>query len=310
MSPLTPEALLSELLDCHPQGVAHSASAPATWSELARRGYELQGSETLSLRSDAWFHPGRFQEHRRSQLGAQVHTWAVTDSTHDLAHAAASESEAPGSVWLAEEQTAGRGRQGRQWLAAPFSSLLFSVWLPVNLRESSAPQLLPLALGLAVCESLRRMTGAAVRVRWPNDLMLEDQKLGGMLLEARGSSIPRTVVGIGLNLSTSASHLQQLGLQEAVSLPAAGNVLGRELLLADILAQMEKRLQDWQADKMHELLTAWRQHDSLRGRRVRVQTERHTLEGEVVGVDADGLLELRVSSGEVHRFTAAEVHIL
>lgn len=310
MNGLTPEALLSELLNHFPDGVDSNRAADTTWDELVHRGYGLVGDAKRALQENGYFHPGRFQEHRRSQLGTQLHTWAQTDSTNDRAHAAARNAKSVGSVWVTEEQTAGRGRQGRHWLAPPFSSLLFSVWLPVNLRESASPQLLPLALGLAVCESLRRTTGAEVRVRWPNDIMLQDKKVGGMLLEARGSGTPRTVLGVGLNLSTSLNHLQQMGLPQAVSLQANDPLPAREVLLADILTQLERRMQDWQADKLKGLLSAWRQHDSLRGRRVRVQTERQLHEGEVLGVDEDGLLELRVDSGEVHRYTAAEVHIL
>jgi BirA family biotin operon repressor/biotin-[acetyl-CoA-carboxylase] ligase len=310
LSDLAPEALLSELLNRQPDAVARTAAAASTWKELERRGYELQGSEAVCLQGDGWFHPGRFQEHWRSQLGRRLHTWAVTDSTNDRAHAAAHGTQAHGAVWVAEEQTDGRGRQGRRWLAARFSSLLFSVSLPVNLRKSPAPQLLPLALGLGVCESLRRMTGAAVQVRWPNDLMLQDHKLGGMLLEARGAGVPRTVVGIGLNLSTPVGHLHKMGLPQAASLSTHRQVPGREVLLADILSQIETRMHDWQADKLADIVTAWRQHDCLRGRRVQVQTERQQHAGEVLGIDADGLLELRAESGAVHRFTAAEVHIL
>jgi len=305
----TPETLLSQLLDRFPQGVRRDAATPGLWNELARRGYELQGTEMRSLVSPEWFHPGRFQQHRRSQLGARLHTWAVTDSTNDLAHGAAHDANAMGSVWVTEEQTAGRGRQGRHWLAERFSSLLFSVWLPLHLRESSAPQLLPLALGLAVCESLRRLTGMAVGVRWPNDLMWEDRKVGGMLLEVRGSGTPRTVVGIGLNVSTSEGQLRQFGLPLAASLPTPTPIV-REQLLADILVHMERRIEAWRADRRPELLTAWRQYDVLQGRHVRAQTEHDTFEGRAAGIDADGLLELRLPSGELRRFTAAEVHLL
>jgi len=313
----TPEQLLARLLEHFPRALERSAAPAAIWQELARRGYvfaELPGSQagandSVRLETNEWFDAECFQRLRRGALGEQLEAWAVTTSTNDLAFAAAEGTAGPGSVWIAEEQTAGRGRQGRSWLAPTFTSLLFSVLLPVRLPESPAPQLLPLAVALGMCDALVGCTGLPITVRWPNDLMLHDRKLGGMLVEVRGAESARAVLGAGINVGMTPSQLTQLGLPEAATL-APHLELQREALLAELLWGLETRLVQWRENRFDELLNDWVGRDGLQGRKVMVQTANSQLQGQVVGIDQQGLLELRDAQGTVHRFSSAEVHIL
>jgi BirA family biotin operon repressor/biotin-[acetyl-CoA-carboxylase] ligase len=313
----TPEQLLARLLEHFPQALERSAAPAAIWQELARRGYSFAeppeshagDNDAMRLETNDWFDAERFQAQRRSALGENIETWAVTTSTNDLAFAAAAGEAIAGSVWIAEEQTAGRGRQGRSWLAPPFAALLFSVLLPVRLPESPAPQLLPLALALGMCDALVSCTDLPIRVRWPNDLMLHDRKLGGMLVEVRGAESAKAVLGAGINVGMTPLQLTQLGLPEAGTL-APHLELRREALLAELLWGMETRLVQWRQNRFDELLDDWVGRDGLQGRQVMVQTANSQLQGQVIGIDQQGLLELRDAQGTVHRVSSAEVHIL
>src|SRR6185436_14240945 len=116
-----------------------------------------------------------------------------------LARAGAERGAPHGTLWLAEAQSRGRGRQGRAWSCAPHAGLLVS-WLLRDPFAAAVPAtVLPLALGLGACEGLRRATGLDVRTKWPNDLWLGEAKLAGLLVEARPGAEAIAIAGFGMN---------------------------------------------------------------------------------------------------------------
>lgn len=143
-----------------------------------------------------------------------------------------------------DEQTAGRGRLGRTWLAAPGTSLLFSV----NLRPSVATPRLPelsIVAGLASSEAIREVTGLVPEIKLPNDLLVDDRKLAGILAEAREE---RVVLGIGVNANVTQADLPSDVDREPTSLLAElGAPVGRAVLLAAILRALERRYDAWVA---------------------------------------------------------------
>ncbi len=191
---------------------------------------------------------------------------ASTPSTQDLAR------KLPvGSAIVADHQTAGRGRLGRAWEAPPGTALLASFVL------ASHP-LASLAAGVAAAEAC----GDGVRLKWPNDLLLEGAKLGGVLVELTGG---RCVVGIGVNLTAA---------------PAGASMLGedREALLDRLAAALER----WFARPPERVLEAWRERADTLGRQVRVQLGEEVIEGLAEDVDGDGALIVdgrRVLAGDV-----------
>ena len=191
---------------------------------------------------------------------------ASTPSTQDIARGLP-----VGSVVVADQQTAGRGRLGRRWEAPPGSALLASFVLP-------ARPLASLAAGVAAALAC----GGEVRLKWPNDLLLDGRKLGGILVEQRGQ---RCVVGIGVNLSWAP--------------PGAGRLEADRDRLLDRLGQ---ELERWFAAGDVEILAAWRTRSDTLGRRVRVELPGETFEGRALGVGPDGSLLVdgrAVTAGDV-----------
>jgi len=164
-----------------------------------------------------------------------------------------------GTVVVAEQQTAGRGRLGRRWEAPPGSALLASWVMPVN-------ELAPLAAGVASA----RACGESVRLKWPNDLLLAGRKVGGILVERTGR---KCIVGTGVNL-----HWAPPG--------AAVLHLDRDLLLDRMGGEMTR----WFAANPAEILAAWRERADTLGRRVRVQLSGETFEGIAEDIGLDGTL--------------------
>ena len=176
-----------------------------------------------------------------------------------------------GSVVVADHQTTGRGRLARTWEAQPGAGLYASfVVRPVPL--------LSLAAGVAAAEAC----GPAVRLKWPNDLLLGDRKLGGILIEV---SADKAVVGVGINLSWA---------------PAGAAML--EVPRDDLLAGLKRLIDRWTAAPPSETLKAWRALSETLGRRVRVELPDRVLEGMAQDVDENGSLivdGVPVSAGDV-----------
>ena len=214
----------------------------------------------------------------------------ATDSTNERAKELALAGAPHGTLVTADEQSAGRGRQGRAWTAPPGSALLMSLVL----RELDP--LLPLAAAVAVCEALPE--DADARIKWPNDVWLERRKLAGILVEGRVQE-GWAVLGIGLNVSTAAfpDELAEI----ATSLRLSGFDLEREALLAELLVTLERRLVTPGA----ELLAEWAERDALRGERVRWDGG----EGTAAGIDRGGSLIVETEKGRT-TLAAGEVHLL
>jgi BirA family biotin operon repressor/biotin-[acetyl-CoA-carboxylase] ligase len=239
----------------------------------------------------------------RNALGGPVVHFDVTGSTNDRARELASAGAPHGTVVLAEEQTAGRGRQGRSWVAPRGRTLTLSI---VVRFDGGALELLPLTAAVAVCEACEEAASVRCAVKWPNDVWIDERKIAGILIEARPQE-GWAVLGIGLNVDTSDEELDAEIRESAISLRlASGAPADRELALRALLERLEERLK---SDR-DSMLAAYRERDALHGRQIAWRTGDDTLEGKAEGVDDDGNLVVFTAAGERSTLTAGEVHLL
>jgi BirA family transcriptional regulator, biotin operon repressor / biotin---[acetyl-CoA-carboxylase] ligase len=220
----------------------------------------------------------------------------VTESTNSDALASARIGAPHGSVFFADEQTAGRGRGGHQWLSTAGEGLYVSVVLRLNVSAGRL-MLLPLAIGLAAAQAINDLTGLAVDIRWPNDLLIGPLKVGGILVEARTESKepPHAVVGIGINVHQRIFPAELA--TPATSLDVAtGRRASRQALLVALLCALEREatiVTDPEKAKeipaRVEATSSW-----VRGRKVEVHGPQ-TCTGITAGLDANGFL--RVATG-------------
>jgi BirA family transcriptional regulator, biotin operon repressor / biotin---[acetyl-CoA-carboxylase] ligase len=214
---------------------------------------------------------------------------------------------------LAEYQSAGRGRRGRQWLSPPGAGICLSVGGRVPAAPSDYASL-PTAVGVACADALEGLGVRGIRLKWPNDLLLDAAKLGGILIELRGESQgPATVaVGIGLNVglgaAARASILDSGGLPPAdlADLSGVGPV-ARNALAAGLLAAIAGCLERAPAGLGDAVLRGWRQRDFLRDRAVRIEDGGGGQRGIARGIDRSGALLLEDAEGVCRRVTAGEV---
>jgi BirA family biotin operon repressor/biotin-[acetyl-CoA-carboxylase] ligase len=238
-----------------------------------------------------------------------------TDSTNERARALATAGAPHGTLVTADEQTAGRGRQGRSWMAPARSALLCS------LVVRDPPPLLSLIAGVAVCDAI----GPRARVKWPNDIVRDRHasrppttdggaaaydppslpKLAGILVEGRPQE-GWAVLGIGVNVAVRVESLPQEVRPRAASLERPASAI--EPLLAGLLAALTLRL----GEPEERVLQAWRERDALLGREICWEDhggEGATARGRAEGIDGDGCLLVRLEDGTATALSAGEVHV-
>jgi BirA family transcriptional regulator, biotin operon repressor / biotin---[acetyl-CoA-carboxylase] ligase len=238
------------------------------------------------------------------------------ESTNTRARELAAEGAPHGTVVTAEEQTAGRGRQGRTWVAPPGKALLYST-IVRPLEEHH--MMLPLAVPLAVCAAAEELRpDITCQVKWPNDIWLNERKLSGVLIEARPQD-GWAVIGVGLNLSIAPDEFPPDHRATAVSLFGSdeeGRGESRRSLpavapaglppgLPNATAVLNRHLDHWVEAEPDAVLTEWRNRDALRGREVSWDGG----SGVADGVDERGYLLVRLADGDRVALGAGEVHL-
>ena len=223
-----------------------------------------------------------------------------TDSTQDLARAAATAGAAEGWTVVTDWQHQGRGRLGRQWVATAGRDLLFSAVLR---PPGPLLSLLPLLAGLAVAAGLRAETGLSLDLKWPNDLLADQRKLAGILLE-RGAG-GAAVLGVGVNVNSVAVELPPGATSLKIVL---GRDVGRERLLAAILGAIGDALAHVEREGTAWIVPAWRASSSMLGQRVSYQQDGTTRAAIAEEIETDGALLVRLDDGTPQRLYAGEVH--
>lgn len=211
-----------------------------------------------------------------------------TDSTNERAKALALSGAPHGTVVTADAQTAGRGRQGRSWTAAPGDALLLSLLL------RSLDELIPFRAAVAVAEALP----VDSKIKWPNDVWVDGRKVSGILVEGRPQE-GWAVLGIGINVTTR--EFPEELVEIATSLALAGAAATRDEMLAGLLASLDR----WLAAPAADVLAAWRERDALLGAPVAWADG----SGTAAGVTDSGALRVELEDGSVAELDAGEVHL-
>jgi BirA family biotin operon repressor/biotin-[acetyl-CoA-carboxylase] ligase len=218
----------------------------------------------------------------------EVRWFDSLDSTNRYLLDEARRGAPEGVVAVADHQTVGRGRRGREWVAPPGASLLVSVLL----RPSLAPeqnQLVAMMCGLAMVDAVERVAGFAPALKWPNDVVVDDRKLAGILAEAEGGAV---VVGIGVNVNWDEFPPELAETATACNLEA-GHAVDRRELLASFLRALDARYAN-----LDVVRSEYGRRLATLGRRVRVERPDGDLEGRAVGVGASGELLVEAGTGD------------
>jgi BirA family biotin operon repressor/biotin-[acetyl-CoA-carboxylase] ligase len=300
-------------------------SRAAVWkhvSALKHGGYEIEGARArgyrLVARPTALSEPAihlratQLEGGAATRIGRRIRVLDVTRSTNSDAMALGREGEPEGTVVIAEEQTAGRGRLGRTWESSRGVNLYMSILLRPQMAPWLAPQL-SLVAGVAVAEAVREEDVDA-RIKWPNDVVVLAEggikKLAGILteIEAESDRVAFVVVGIGVNLNSERAHFSPELEGKATSvLLERGRGVDRAAFTARLLARFEHWYDAWAGGGFAAVAPAWRALSILDGRRVTISAPGDTFEGECAGIDDDGALLVKCGPGPLRRVLAGDV---
>lgn len=215
-------------------------------------------------------------------------------------------------VAATDNQTAGRGRHGRTWQSPPGSGLCLSMAYTFSTAPANLSAL-TLAIGLGVIDKLQVLGVGGVQLKWPNDLIVMDGKLGGILTETQGraSGAMTVITGIGLNIDLGERRdfdLEASWAQRIVDLQGHVKELpGRDRIAASMIEGLSKTLVDYEAGGFSQFVDRWREIDWLFGRKLTIDSPKTKVSGIAAGIDDDGALLVETLSEGMRRVTSGSV---
>jgi BirA family biotin operon repressor/biotin-[acetyl-CoA-carboxylase] ligase len=242
------------------------------------------------------------------QIGRDIIHYFRTDSTNAVALKLAAEGAEHGTIVVAEEQTAGRGRLGRAWYSEKSNGIYASVILRPPLSPVAAP-VLTLMAGVAAQKAVSSTTGLAVDIRWPNDLLVNGKKVCGILTEmsAEVDRLHAVVLGIGINVNNQQMPAELESTATSLRMEAHRGI-SRVHLLAALLREIERHYQLLINDGNSAITERWAAASTFAwGKRVRVATGEGGVRATTAGIDPNGALRIRHDDGREESLVAGEV---
>ncbi|NTV13661.1 MAG: biotin--[acetyl-CoA-carboxylase] ligase [Desulfobulbaceae bacterium] len=243
--------------------------------------------------------------------GRSVNFLAQTASSNDDALALARQGAANGTMVVAECQNRGRGRLGREWLSPPGVGLYCSFILRPDLEPADLPKL-TLAAGVVASRAVESVTALRPLLKWPNDLWLNEKKIGGILAEARfDQGVPVVILGIGLNVNTAPESFPPELHGKATSLLIhSGREFSRSSLLAALSGEVTSVIARLEREGFAGILAEWQELDANQGRELEWLTQSdQVVRGLSLGLDEDGLLRIRDAAGVIHEVISGDISL-
>lgn len=231
-----------------------------------------------------------------SIIGTEIHYFETLDSTNDMAKKMGLTAE-EGTVVIAEMQESGRGRKGDRWVS-PKGGIWLSVILKPGILPAHAPRLTLMA-GVAVASTIRQF-GAEASIKWPNDVVIGDRKVCGILTEmdAEADHIGFVVIGIGINANVSVEELPEELRDGSTSLSSIkGENINRAAFVQALLRSLETEYLRFKVDGFPKIMEDWISLSNTIGRQVEVITPHKLIAGKATGITADGALIVKTAEG-------------
>ncbi|EOD2823379.1 TPA: bifunctional biotin--[acetyl-CoA-carboxylase] ligase/biotin operon repressor BirA [Providencia stuartii] len=243
--------------------------------------------------------------------GSDVIVEPVIDSTNQYMLERISSLKS-GDTCLAEYQSAGRGRRGRQWISPFGCNLYLSMYWKLDQGPAAAVGL-SLVVGIIIAETLNKLSRGKVKVKWPNDLYLNDKKLAGILVELTGKTgdAAHIIIGIGINIGMEKKNVDKEGTinQEWASLIDEVENIERNKLSADIINALKKALVLFEKEGLVPFLERWFELDNFLGRKVKLLIGDKTITGVEKGINQQGALLLQQDNGEIIPYIGGEISL-
>ncbi|CAM4030110.1 bifunctional biotin--[acetyl-CoA-carboxylase] ligase/biotin operon repressor BirA [Xenorhabdus thuongxuanensis] len=236
-----------------------------------------------------------------------IEVMPVIDSTNQYILEKLAELDS-GDACVAEYQYAGRGRRGRKWISAFGRNLYLSMYWRLEQGPAAAIGL-SLVVGIIIAEVLNRQGADRVKVKWPNDLYLDDKKLAGILVELTGKTgdAAHVVIGIGMNISMSSDQQKSIN-QNWTNLQQSGTIIERNKLVAEIIVELKKALIQFENEGLASFIPRWFELDNFINRPVKLIIGDQEVHGIARGIDQQGALLLDIN-GVVTPYIGGEISL-
>lgn len=247
----------------------------------------------------------------KGSIGREIFFYETVGSTNTIASDLA-EKTIEGAVVIADSQQKGRGRLGRKWESPPGVNIYMSIILRPKI-ESKEATLITIMAAVACATALRRVTGLHVTIKWPNDLMVSDKKIGGILSELKTDHgrIISAIVGIGMNVNVGIDAYPADVQEIATSVKnETGMSYSREVVISEILNEIDYWYKILNGMGKGILLLEWQKLTSTLGREVKVTVGKETFTGLAESIDSEGMLILRLPSGMLKKINSGDLTIL
>jgi BirA family biotin operon repressor/biotin-[acetyl-CoA-carboxylase] ligase len=248
-----------------------------------------------------------FSRNLKNELVNEIVAFEKIDSTNFKAKELAEKGYCEGTVVLSLEQTQGRGRFDRNW-ESPLGGLYFSIILRPNIKPKQAT-ILPLLGALTVCKTITESTDLDVKIKWPNDVLINSKKSTGILLESdfKDDSINYVILGIGINLNI---EISQLSKDLKASSTSISNEIGIKLDYFDffrkILSNLEKYYKLFWDGKTDLILKEWKKNSDTIGKKVTIDTSSEKITGVAKDIDESGFLIVKTDEGKLKKITSGD----
>lgn len=294
---------------------ALSISRTAVWKhieKLREEGYDIMASPHLGYRLVSV--PDRLTEFeikwqlKTEIIGRRIYYYRDTDSTNDVASKLAASGEPEGTIVIAEYQTKGRGRLGRKWISPRGKGAYLSIILRPHILPNEVSRITLLA-SLSVAKTIRETVNLPALIKWPNDIMINNQKTSGILIEMNGEidKVNFVIVGIGININTK----RELLPEGATSLAEEKKEeVARLEFVRALLRNFERYYKIFNQGRISGILKEYKQLSAILDREVEVNYHNRVISGRAIDVDNEGALILRLDSGFHERVLAGDVVML
>jgi len=251
------------------------------------------------------------QSEIKGNIGRAMFFYDTVGSTNTVALELAKGTE-EGAVVISDSQEKGRGRLGRSWVSPPGLNIYMSIILRPRI-EPDQVTVITILSAVACTHALRKTTGLAITVKWPNDLMVSDRKLGGILTEIKTTQkeIVLAVIGIGINVNMEAGDFpEQIRMMATSVKNETGKSFAREPIVSEILNETDRWYRVLHAGQKKEIISEWQRLTSTLGKQVLVTAGQETYYGLAEAIDDGGMLLVRLPTGETKRISSGDLTVL
>ncbi|OPH47071.1 biotin--[acetyl-CoA-carboxylase] ligase [Paenibacillus ferrarius] len=295
-----------------------NVSRTAIWKhieELRAAGYEFEAAPRKGYRlvskPDRWQVSKLLSGLKTKVLGQKVHVYGAVDSTQTIAHALVASGAPEGTIVLAEEQTAGRGRMGRAWHSPPGKGIWMSMVLTPRVPVYFMPQLTLLS-AVALCRSIQKVCQVEIGIKWPNDLLIKGKKVSGILLESSGEDerLKYVIAGIGISVNLKTEDYPEELRNIATSLAIeSGQEISREHLVQAFLHEFEDLYALYMDKGFAPIRLLWEALSVTLKRPIRTYAPSGPIEGIADSLDDSGALTVITANGEKVKIYSGDIEL-